>query len=36
MSAGTLAHAVELRTIASPTLWAVTVAALLLLLLVTC
>ncbi|MFD0478610.1 hypothetical protein ACFQ0B_68270 [Nonomuraea thailandensis] len=34
MSAGTLAHAVELRTIASPTLWAVTVAALLLLLLV--
>ncbi|NJP97004.1 TerC/Alx family metal homeostasis membrane protein [Nonomuraea sp. FMUSA5-5] len=35
MSAGTILHAAEpLRTIASPTLWAVTVAALLLLLLI--
>jgi TerC family integral membrane protein len=34
MSAGTFSHAVELRTIASPALWAVTVAVLLLLLVV--
>ncbi|TYB61842.1 TerC/Alx family metal homeostasis membrane protein [Nonomuraea sp. PA05] len=34
MSAGTFSHALELRTIASPTLWIITVAALLLLLVV--
>ncbi|WP_084772518.1 TerC/Alx family metal homeostasis membrane protein [Nonomuraea candida] len=33
MSAGTISYAVDLRTIASPTLWGITVAALLLLLL---